>query len=97
MSSLKTNKYYVVVSIDEEEISNVEISKKEYNEHLKKVNKTLENAQKDEEKQNEYYMFENEYNDNSKHCHMKSITLSHCLTDITLCHFWTDKGFHFTK
>lgn len=94
---MKTNKYYVVVSIDEEEISNVEISKKAYDEHLKKINKALEDAQKDEERKNEYYMYENEYDDNINHYHMKSVRLTHCLTDITLRHFWTDKGFHFTK
>lgn len=94
---MKSNKYYLVVSINENEVSNVMLSKKEYDEQLKKITKTLEDAQNDEEEKNQYYMFENEYDDNINHYHMKSVTLSHCLTDITLRRYWTDKGYKFIK
>lgn len=93
----KKEYFTMTVSINEQEISCLSISKKEYEKQLSKFEDVVLANKADDEREIEYTMFDDICNFDEQHYSFRKTRLTTGLTDIVLRHYWCHEGYSFKK
>lgn len=97
MTKNKRDYYTMTVAINEEEISCMTITKKEYEKQLSRFDDVMIANHADNEREFEYSKFDDTYRYEDQHYTMRKTLLNCGLTDIVLRHYYCDEGYSFKK
>lgn len=93
----KKEYFTMTVEINEEEISCLSISKKEYEKQMSKFEDVVLANKANNEREIEYTTFDDTYKFTEQHYSLRKTILNTGLTDIILRHYWCDEGYSFKK